>query len=186
MTKTMARVRAATSVWKTVSHRAGNPAARLTTTHETTAARTSSAAAGREASRSTRDSHRLTRDLDGSPGGSGSATVSGSQGYFSPSFLASSSRPIFDRPGRSRFLAISYSSARVLGDAPPLRLRWATAAACLPSAVRVLAGMWAIVFLLVAACWAFFTLRLAACDCLLVAIVVASPSEVPAKPAPTR
>src|SRR5690348_18467755 len=70
MTKTMARVRAATSVWKTVSHRAGNPAARLTTTHETTAARTSSAAAGREASRSTRDSHRLTRDLDGSPGGS--------------------------------------------------------------------------------------------------------------------
>src|SRR6201993_5336279 len=102
-------------------------------------------------------------------------------GYFSPSFLASSSRPIFDRPGRSRFLAISYSSARVLGDAPPLRLRWATAAACLPSAVRVLAGMWAIVFLLVAACWAFFTLRLAACDCLFVAIVVASPSEVAGK-----
>lgn len=28
-------------------------------------------------------------------------------GYFSPSFLASSSRPIFDRPGRSRCLAIS-------------------------------------------------------------------------------
>jgi hypothetical protein len=31
----------------------------------------------------------------------------GRPGYFSPSFLASSARPIFDRPGRSRCLAIS-------------------------------------------------------------------------------
>ncbi len=65
-----------------------------------------------------------------------------------PSFLASSARPIFDRPGRSRRLAISYSSARVFGLVPPVRLRCATAAPCLPSAVLVFAGMCAIVFLL--------------------------------------
>jgi hypothetical protein len=34
-------------------------------------------------------------------------------------------------------LAISYSSARVLGLLPPVRFRAATAAPCLPSAVRV-------------------------------------------------
>src|SRR5262245_35183577 len=65
-----------------------------------------------------------------------------------PSFLASSARPILDRPGRSRRLAISYNSARVFGVVPPVRLRCATAAPCLPSAVLVLAGMCAIVFLL--------------------------------------
>src|SRR6266516_6507679 len=82
--------------------------------------------------------------------------------YLSPSFLASSSRPIFDRPGRSRRLAISYSSARVLGEAAPVRRRWATAAPCFPSAVRVFSGRCAIVLLAVAACWAFFTLVVAA------------------------
>src|SRR6266496_5979235 len=95
--------------------------------------------------------------------------------YLSPSFLASSSRPIFDRPGRSRRLAISYSSARVLGEVPPTRLRRATAAPCLPSAVRVFAGRCVIVFLRLADCWAFFTLRLAACVCLLVAIHIHYP-----------
>lgn len=74
MTKTMARVRAATSVWKTVSHRAGNPVAMLMPTQERAAASTNSTVTGRQACRSTRDSHRLTGDLDGSPGGPGSAT----------------------------------------------------------------------------------------------------------------
>src|SRR5437773_11789975 len=83
MTKTMARVTAATRVWKTISHRAGNPAAMLTPTHEMTAARTSSTATGLEAYRSTLDSHRLTGDLDGSPGEAGSATVPGGHGITS-------------------------------------------------------------------------------------------------------
>jgi hypothetical protein len=38
---------------------------------------------------------------------SASSRLPGMPGYFSPSFLASSARPIFDRPGRSRCLAIS-------------------------------------------------------------------------------
>jgi hypothetical protein len=82
-----------------------------------------------------------------------------------------------DRPGRSRCRAISYSSARVLGEALWVRLRRATAAPCLPSAVRVLAGRCAIVFLAAPACWAFFTLRLAARACLLVAMVLRSRSR---------
>lgn len=49
-----------------------------------------------------------------------------------------------------------------------MRLRWATAAPCMPSAVLVPAGRCAIVFWLAAAFWAFFTLRLAACACFLV------------------
>src|SRR6266496_2651552 len=93
--------------------------------------------------------------------------------YLSPSFLASSSRPILDRPGRSRRLAISYSSARVLGEAAPVRRRWATAAPCLPSAVRVFSGRCAIVLLAVAACCAFFALPVAA-RWVLVALPVAA------------
>jgi len=57
---------------------------------------------------------------------------------------ASSSRPIFERPGKLRRFASAYSSWRVLGDDAPLRLRRATAAPCLPRAVRVLAGRLAI------------------------------------------
>src|SRR5205823_14839934 len=63
----------------------------------------------------------------------------------SSDLLASSARPIFERPGRLRRLASSYSSCRVFGWVDPVRLRFATAAACLPSAVRVFFGMLAIV-----------------------------------------
>jgi hypothetical protein len=76
-----------------------------------------------------------------------------------------------------------------LGAAAPVRLRLATAAPCLPSAVLVFAGRCAIVFLLDAARCAFFTLALAACDCLVVAILVGFPSlarsDVPGSPLPT-
>ena len=55
------------------------------------------------------------------PNWSGRQRVSGSSAtgrcYFSPSAFASSSRLIVERPGRSRCLAISYSSARLLGAA---------------------------------------------------------------------
>src|SRR5204862_2573200 len=82
-----------------------------------------------------------------------------------PSARASSSRPIFERPGRLRCSAISYSSWRVFGDDPPVRLRLATAAPCWPRAVLVRAGRWAIVRFDFAAAAAFLTLRLAACRC---------------------
>ena len=49
-----------------------------------------------------------------------------------------------------------------------MRLRWATAAPCLPRAVLVAAGRCAIVFWPAAVFWAFFTLRLAAWVCFLV------------------
>jgi hypothetical protein len=52
-----------------------------------------------------------------------------------------------------------------------VRLRRATAAPCLPSAVRVSSGRCAIVFWPAAARWAFFTLRLAAWVCLFVAMI---------------
>src|SRR6266487_3575558 len=103
---------------------------------------------------------RPQRDRSGRQWVSGSSRPGGR--YFSPSALASSSRPILDRPGRSRRLAISYSSARVLGEAAPVRRRWATAAPCFPSAVRVFSGRCAIVLLAVAACLAIFTLAVAA------------------------
>jgi hypothetical protein len=145
MTKTMVSVSAATRVWKMISHRAGNPAAMLMAIHTVAAVTTATAASGRDACRSTLDSHRLMRErsADGFDSVTGIPPISR---YFSPSFLASSSRPIFDLPGRSRCRAISYSSARVLGEAPPVRLRRATAAPCLPSAVRVFAGRCVIVF----------------------------------------
>lgn len=47
-------------VWKMVSHRAGKPAAMLAAIHTPAAPTASTAASGREACRSTRDSHRLT------------------------------------------------------------------------------------------------------------------------------
>src|SRR5690349_1958932 len=69
---------------------------------------------------------------------SGRERVSGSSatggGYFSPRALASSSRLIPARPGRSRCLASSYSSARVLG----LALRVLDAAVVRGAAARVL------------------------------------------------
>jgi hypothetical protein len=49
MTKTIARVRAATTVWKMVSHRAGNPATTLTMIHAPATATTNTAAGGRDA-----------------------------------------------------------------------------------------------------------------------------------------
>src|SRR5262249_52622630 len=71
---------------------------------------------------------------------SGRRRVSGGpdeeRGYFSPSALAPSSRSIFDRPGRSRCLASSYSSARVLGEAALVRVRVRRAAAA-PGRARV-------------------------------------------------
>jgi hypothetical protein len=57
--------------------------------------------------RTTLDSSRLTNDLDGPRVPRGLATEPAVTCYFSPSFRASSSRPIFDRPGRSRCRAIS-------------------------------------------------------------------------------
>src|SRR5690242_7229418 len=62
---------------------------------------------------------------------SGSSATGG--GYFSPRALASSSRLIPARPGRSRCLASSYSSARVLG----LALRVLDAAVVRGAAARV-------------------------------------------------
>src|SRR5215831_4908990 len=61
----------------------------------------------------------------------GSSAAGG--GYFSPRALASSSRLMPDRPGRSRCLASSYSSARVLGAAARV-----LDAAVLDAAARVL------------------------------------------------
>src|SRR5438270_3855393 len=95
--------------------------------------------------------------------------------YFSPSFRASSSRPILERPSRPLRWAIFISSALVLGVDPPVRLRLATAAACLPNAVRVFLGMLALVFLLLVDFWSFLTLRRAACRCLVVAIASTYP-----------
>ena len=45
----MAKVRAATNVWKTVSHRAGNPATTLTMIHPPATVTTNTAAGGRDA-----------------------------------------------------------------------------------------------------------------------------------------
>jgi hypothetical protein len=59
MTKTMVSVSAATTVWKMVSHRAGNPTAMLTAIHTAAAVTTSTAVSGRDACRSILDSHRL-------------------------------------------------------------------------------------------------------------------------------
>src|SRR5487761_147610 len=72
MTKTMARVRAATRDGKTLSHREGNPAATLTRNHARSAVSTISAASGRDANRSNPDSSRLPGDRPRSTGGSGS------------------------------------------------------------------------------------------------------------------
>jgi hypothetical protein len=60
MTKTMVSVSAATRAWKMVSHRVGNPTAMLTAIHTVTAMTTSTTVSGRDACRSTLDSHRLT------------------------------------------------------------------------------------------------------------------------------
>jgi hypothetical protein len=57
-----------------------------------------------------------------------------------------------------------------LGASSPVRLRWATAAPCLPSAERFLAGILAIVFLAVAAFCAVRTFLRAVWVCLVVAI----------------
>jgi phosphate transport system protein len=67
-------------------------------------------------------------------------------------------------------LASAYSSAFVFGVEPPLRLRAATAAPCLPRAVRVLAGMLAIERLRPAPACALRTFRFAAATCLRVAM----------------
>ncbi len=56
---------------------------------------------------------------------------------------------------------VLYSSAQVLGEVPPVRLRRATAAPCLPSAVRVLDARCEIVFLFAADRWAFCLMGLA-------------------------
>ena len=69
-------------------------------------------------------------------GGSAAARQLGSRrGYFSPRALASSSRLIPDRPGRSRCWASSYSSTRVLREFALARVR---AAPVLGAAARVL------------------------------------------------
>src|SRR5207302_10381722 len=94
-----------------------------------------------------------------------------------PGAGASWSRPVLERPGRWRRRAMRVSSARVLGLDPPVRLRWATAAPCLPSAVRVFLGMWAMVFVRLAAPIAFLTLRLAACRCFVVAMGISLPDR---------
>ena len=65
MTKTIARVRTATTVWKTVSHLAGNPVTMLTMSQAPAAATTRTEAAGRDAYRSALDSSKLAGDLDG-------------------------------------------------------------------------------------------------------------------------
>src|ERR1022692_1417951 len=72
MTKTIARVRAATKAWKMLSQRPGNPAETLTRTHARSALSTVSAVSGRDAHRSTQDSSRLPGDRPRSTGGSGS------------------------------------------------------------------------------------------------------------------
>ena len=59
MTKTMVSVSAATTVWKMISHGAGNPTAMLTAIHTAAAVTTSTAVSGRDACRSILDSHRL-------------------------------------------------------------------------------------------------------------------------------
>jgi hypothetical protein len=91
-------------------------------------------------------------------------------GHFWWSARANSARPIFERPGRSRCLAISYSSARVFGVDAPTRLRCATAAACLPRAVLLALGMCAIDRLLRAPACALVMLRWAAVRCFVLAI----------------
>src|SRR2546421_1564308 len=60
------------------------------------------------------------------------------------------------------------SSARVLGVDAPVRFRLRTAGACLPSAVRVFFGMWAIVFFRFAVLIALRTFFFAAFRCLVV------------------
>src|SRR4051812_2627048 len=67
-------------------------------------------------------------------------------------------------------LASSYSSCLVLGELPPVRLRAATAAPCLPSAVRFSLDMWEIDFLDSAPARAFLMLLLAAATCLVLAM----------------
>jgi hypothetical protein len=65
MTKTIAKVSADTTVSKTVSHRAGNPATMLSASQATAPVTTKTAAAGRDAYRSALDSNKLAGDLDG-------------------------------------------------------------------------------------------------------------------------
>jgi len=60
------------------------------------------------------------------------------------------------------------SSARVFGVDAPVRFRLRTADACLPSAVRVSFGMWAMVFLRLAELIALRTFFFAAFRCLMV------------------
>src|ERR1700722_12367493 len=97
-----------------------------------------------------------------------------------PSALASWSRPILERPGRSRCCAIAYSWVLVIDIALVVRLRWAVdavvvalaprlfsvlAAGLTPRLFSVLAacfGMRAIAFLVDVVGIAFLTLRLAA------------------------
>jgi AcrR family transcriptional regulator len=112
----------------------------------------------------------LAKRLSEAEGRRPSPSLGARDGQWRSSARSSSSRPIFERPGRFRRLASSYSSARVLGDEPPRRLRAATAAPCFPSAVRVFLGMWAIVRFDRAAACAFFTFRFAAATCLLLAM----------------
>lgn len=74
ITNTIAKVKAATRVWKTVSHRARNPTAMLTTIHTPAALTTSTETSGLDAYRSILDSHRLT--CERAAGGPWSATES--------------------------------------------------------------------------------------------------------------
>src|SRR5215218_4502223 len=94
-----------------------------------------------------------------------------------PSALASSARPILERPGTSRRFASSYSSCRVFGWEPPSRLRFATAAPCFPRAVRVFLGSFAMVFCSRAALAALRTFFFAAWRCFSVAMRCSYPAE---------
>ena len=84
-------------------------------------------------------------------------------------------------PSANKNAVLPVLCATLLTDAP-VRLRCATAAPCLPSAVRVELGMCAIVFLLLAADCAFLTLRRAVCVC----FVVAMPQLYPVSPGASR
>ena len=68
---------------------------------------------------------------------------------------------------------------RSRGVAAPVRLRWATAAACLPSALRVFLGMCAIVCLRAAACCVLPAFCLAAWVCFVVATRAHYPAAAP-------
>src|SRR5438270_700999 len=88
---------------------------------------------------------------------------------------------VIDRERLVRAVRLAVLALLVVGFALTIAGGWssgATAAPCLPSAVRVDLGILEMVFLLLAAFCAFFTLRLAACRCFCVAMQQIYPSSL--------